>query len=114
LPAQLQAETSILPEGPIIGWKKARDRRIVKLRIPKGAQRSNSTGRKCRADKAKVLAIYNADGTGAAEAFSTHDPNFRYVVGATIAPTLPFDTDRWNECASGIHFFITRVEAENY
>ena len=25
-----------------------------------------------------------------------------------------FDTNRWNECAPGIHFFITRQEAVNY
>lgn len=25
-----------------------------------------------------------------------------------------FDKDRWNECAPGIHCFITRQEAVNY
>lgn len=25
-----------------------------------------------------------------------------------------FDTNRWNECATGIHFFITRIEAVAY
>lgn len=51
------AKTSILPdEGDIIGWKKAwTDNEmpptpvIVKLLIPADAQRSNATGRKCRA-----------------------------------------------------------------
>ena len=57
------AKTSILPdEGDIIGWKKAwTDNEmpptpvIVKLLIPADAQRSNATGRKCRASKARVL-----------------------------------------------------------
>jgi len=25
-----------------------------------------------------------------------------------------FDINRWNECASGIHFFITKQEAVDY
>jgi hypothetical protein len=25
-----------------------------------------------------------------------------------------FDENRWNECSHGIHFFITRKEAEDY
>ena len=107
------AQTRILPdEGPVIGWKKARDGRIVKLRIPSKADRSHAGGRKCRSSQAKVLAIYNPDGTAATEAFSTHDAAFRYAVGEIVTPTEPFDPDMWNECASGIHWYITRAEAE--
>ena len=107
------AQTRILPdEGPVIGWKKARDGRIVKLRIPSKADRSHAGGRKCRSSRAKVLAIYNPDGTPATEAFSTHDAAFRYAVGEIVTPTEPFDPDMWNECASGIHWYITRAEAE--
>ena len=107
------AQTRILPdEGPVIGWKKARDGRIVKLRIPSRADRSHAAGRKCRSSQAKVLAIYNPDGTAATEAFSTHDAAFRYAVGEIVTPTEPFDPDMWNECASGIHWYITRAEAE--
>jgi len=25
-----------------------------------------------------------------------------------------WDDDRWNECSGGIHFFLTRAEAEAY
>ncbi len=107
------AQTRILPdEGPVIGWKKARGGRIVKLRIPSRADRSHAGGRKCRSSQAKVLAIYNPDGTAATEAFSTHDEDFRYAVGEIVTPTEPFDPDMWNECASGIHWYITRAEAE--
>ena len=34
--------------------------------------------------------------------------------GATVNPTLPFSDNWQEECESGIHFFITKIEAENY
>jgi hypothetical protein len=108
------AATRILPdEGPIIGWKKCAENRVVKLRIPAKAKRSHASGRKCRASSAKVLAIYNPDGTEATEATSRHDNTFTYLVGETVTPTAPFDDNPWNECAPGIHFYITRLEAEH-
>jgi hypothetical protein len=41
------------------------------------------------------------------------DYAFIYQVGATVYPDS-WDEDRWNECSHGIHFFITRKEAEEY
>ena len=110
------ARTRIIPdEGPIIGWKKAYGNPgsplIVKLRIPDGAKRSHAFGRKCRAERAEVLAITDLDGNPASEAHSEHDKSFRYTVGATVVPAEPFCEDMWLECASGIHFFLTRLEA---
>lgn len=35
----------------------------------------------------------------------------RPIVGDVV---LFADTDMWNECSSGIHFYITRIEAENH
>ena len=35
-----------------------------------------------------------------------------YEVGKEVVADS-FDDDRWNECSHGIHFFITRNEAEN-
>ncbi|KLO25874.1 hypothetical protein ABW16_21395 [Mycolicibacter heraklionensis] len=106
------AQTIVCPKGDVIGWKNCQGGRIVKLRIPADAARSNASGRKCRAERAEVLAIYAKDGTDADRAVSRHDPDFAYRVGETVTPTEPFDTDRWNECAAGIHFYITREEAE--
>ena len=112
----------VAPEGSIIGWKMARNKNyekiIVKLRIPEDAKRSNATGRKCRAEYAEVLAAYPV-GKKRALAKNTvihsdYDRDFTYKVGQIIKPVEEFNTDRWEECASGIHFFITRVEAENY
>jgi hypothetical protein len=51
---------------------------------------------------------------GGGTAASEHDSNFMYVTGQTVRPTKPFDEDWVSECASGIHFYITRLEAENH
>ena len=102
-------------EGSFIGFKSVRDGLIVKLLIPEDAKRSSATSRKCRCNKAKVLSITNMDGSDAAvkKAFSKYDDKFEYVVGKTVS-VKDFDEDRWNECAPGIHFFITRQEAVEY
>jgi hypothetical protein len=103
------AKTRILPEGDIIGYKKCRDGVIVKLLIPKEAKRSSAFGRKCRAEFADVVEII-----GATIAYSQHERSFKYVVGERVRPTDGFSEDWMEECASGIHFFISKLEAENY
>lgn len=115
------AKISILPdEGDIIGWKKAialdGARIIVKLLIPADAQRSNATGRKCRASTARVLDLQDKQGNSLppdTTAYSSYDSDFTYKKGETVH-VEDFDTNRWNECAPGIHFFITRIEAVEY
>ena len=104
VPPIAAAQTSITPEGELIGYKKLAGDVICKLRIPADAKRSNATGRKCRAECAIIL-----EGEGA----SKYDSKFVYKVGETVRPTEPFDDDRWNECAPGIHFYLTRIEAES-
>ena len=124
LPELTIAKTSILPdEGDIIGWKKAYVDDImpprpviVKLLIPADAQRSNATGRKCRASKARVLDLQDKQGNSLppdTTALSEYDTDFTYKKGETVQ-VEDFDTNRWNECAPGIHFFITRIEAVEY
>lgn len=99
----------------ITGWKKCRDAFgkpvIVELTIPAHARRSNATSQKCRASVAIVKAIYPPE---CETAYSTWDANFEYRVGATVKPTQPFDKDRRNECAPGIHYFMSRMQAEIY
>ncbi len=95
-------------EGSFIAWKKCENNVIVKLLIPEDAKRSSATTRKCRASKAIVLEVI-----GAEKGISKHDPTFVYEVGKEVASDS-FDDDRWKECSHGIHFFITRKEAENY
>ena len=101
-------------EGDFIGWKKTSGK-IVKLRIPEDALRSSATTRKCRCNKAEVVEIYNIDGTIADGRIvsSSYDSSFTYEVGKTVE-VQDLDTNRWNECTRGIHFFINRQEAINY
>jgi len=80
----------------------------VKLLIPSKAKRSSASGRKCRAEYVKVL-----DVIGAKEGISKHDKTVKYVKGK-IVKANKFDEDRWHECSSGIHFFITKQEAIDY
>jgi len=104
------AMTRILPEGDIIGWKKCADGKIAKLRIPTEAKRSHAFGRKCRAEYAEVLEIYRGKRL-VKSATSQYDSSFTYKVGETVRPKSKFSEDWTEECASGIHFFITREEA---
>ena len=101
-------------KGSFIGFKKANGL-IVELEIPSDALRSSATTRKCRCSKAKVISITNPDGSpsNVTSIPSSWDGNFVYRIG-DIVEVADFDTNRWNECAPGIHFFITRQEAINY
>ena len=101
--------------GSFIGYKKAVSEKIVKLQICKDAKRSSATAKKCRCSKALVLSIENMDGSdsGLQEVESHFDPCFIYRVGE-IAEVPDFDDNRWNECASGIHFFMDRQDAVEY
>ena len=100
--------------GSFIGYKKASGY-IIELEICADAKRSSATSRKCRCSKAKVLAITNLDGSesGLTEVRSNYSKEFIYRVGETVE-VPDFDDNRWNECAAGIHFFITRDEAVKY
>ena len=100
--------------GSFVGWKTASGK-IIKLLIPDDAKRSSATGRKCRCNKAEVLAIEEIDGSisDVTEVNSDYDLNFVYTVGK-IVEVSDFDENRFNECALGIHFFINRQEAVDY
>ena len=106
----------VCPEkGSFIGYKRCRGGLIVELEIPEDALRSSATTRKCRCSKAKVLSITNLDGSKSesTEAASNRDSSFVYKIGETVEVTN-FDPNRWNECSTGIHFFVTREEAVDY
>ena len=110
----LYLPTTCPSDGEFTAWKKCHDGVIAKLLIPADAKRTSATGRKCRASEATVLALYDRDGNKITKARSDYDNDFVYRVGKTVKPKEPFDENRWNECASGIHFFVTREEAERY
>jgi len=102
------ARTRILPDGDLIGWKKCLNGVIVKLRIPADARRSHAFGRKCRAEFADVLDVIGAD-----VGISEHDRKTEYRTGTRVTPH-EWSEDWQEECAGGIHFYITRTEAENH
>jgi len=105
------AQTAILPsDGPLFGWKKCRNNVLVGLFIPSKAKRSHAAGRKCRAEYAKVLAVIGSpDNKG----ISIYSEKVVYEVGKWVHCDK-WNDDRWQECAGGIHFFITKIEAEAY
>ena len=99
----------IVPEkGSFVGWKKLQNDVIAELLIPAKAARVSSTGRKCRAEFVEVIELI-----GSSEAFDRHTGKTLYKVGKTIKPDK-WDADIRVECTHGIHFFLTKKEAEEY
>ena len=89
---------------------------IVTLRVEEDALRSSATTRKCRCSKATILSTESLSGVPMEKHIditSCRDRAFVYHVGDTIE--IPnFDTNRWNECTAGFHFFLTKQEAIDY
>lgn len=110
--------TFMLPNGVPKTFKYA----LAKLLITEDAKRSSAYDKKCRCSEAAVLEIHPIDGrTGevyedldAGYGYSTWDDNFRYEVGKVVRPTDKFNECWWEECASGIHFFMSKEKAINY
>ena len=103
------AQFCILPQGDIIGWKKLANGAIARLLIPHDAKRVNAySSRKCRAEFVFVTKII-----GAAEGTGKFDEKTIYKTGVRVSPDS-YNPDARLECSNGIHFFITRQEAEDY
>lgn len=87
---------------------------LVTLEIPREARRSSATGKKCRASMATVRDIRTVHGNRKRNfAISFHDPCFTYRTGQTVRVDN-FDTNRFNECAPGIHHFMDPESAMDY
>jgi len=109
IPKAVMAALQVLPdEGDIVGWKKCKEGVIVKLLVKSDTPRSSATTRKCRAKEVTVLEVF-----GAMCGVSKHDGKTIYEKGCAVECDT-WGEDRWNECVGGIHFFITRQEAEDY
>ena len=102
----------IVPQqGAFIGWKKTRGG-VIKVEIQADARRCNSlVDRKCRAEFVRTLAIN--DSTDPATVYGLYDDRTAYSVGE-ITRADSYDDDIRVECTHGIHFFITREEAEEW
>jgi hypothetical protein len=102
-------------EGSFIAWKKCRNH-IVKLVIPNDAKRTSCViNRKCRAEYVKTIALFNLSGNRVDQdtAYGIHNENVEYKVGQ-ITKADSFDSNIFVDCSHGIHFFITRKEAEEW
>jgi hypothetical protein len=88
-------------EGAFIGYKKL-DSGVIALTIPAEAKRTSSlVGRKCRAE----FVMPHGSGTSGRGGV--------YVEGQMYFPDS-YDNDIRVECTHGVHFLITRQEAEEY
>ena len=107
-------ESQCPSEGSFVAWKKASGK-IVKLLVAEDAKRSSATTLKCRCSKARVLGIeeINGEQSNLKQISSDRDSSFIYKVGE-IVEVQDFDENRWNECSTGIHFFISRNSAVKY
>lgn len=100
--------------GPILGYKKCVNDRLVQLLIPADAKRTSATMPSCRCNKAKVLTIKSFDATEEFdEAWSLVDENFVYRKGQWVE-VKDFNEDRWFDSTTGIHFWMNRDEAIAY
>ena len=88
---------------------------IAKLEIPARAKRTcNLLGRKCRAEYVKTLKIWDRDGKEIKSAQNgTSDNKILYTVGK-ITRADKFDDSVFVDCSHGIHFFLTKREAEEW
>ena len=92
-------------EGSFIAWKKL-DTGICKLLIPEDAKRTSCLiNRKCRASHAKDL-----EGNGRSK---TVNSKLEYREGNMVYADKFCDDIRL-DCSHGIHFFMTRKEAEEW
>lgn len=100
--------------GAFLGYKKCVNDRMVQLLIPADAKRTSATLPSCRCSRAKVLTIKSFDfQENFDEAWSLVDENFVYKRGQWVE-VKDFNEDRWQDSTTGIHFWMTREEAEAY
>ncbi len=102
---------AICPEtGAFRAFKRLRDGVIAEVEIPADAARTSSlVGRKCRAERALVVSLSGVADFGV----SRHDSSVVYRVGEIVVADS-YSPDIRVECSHGIHFFVTRREAEDY
>lgn len=100
--------------GAFLAYKKCVNDRMVQLLVPADAKRTSATLPSCRCNKAKVLTIKSFDfKENFDEAWSLVDENFVYRRGEWVE-VKNFNEDRWQDSTTGIHFWLTRAEAEAY
>lgn len=95
-------------EGSLTVFKKVRCGRILKLLVPEDSKRTATlVGRKCRCEY--VITLEGAE--IGCYSFRSHCPIYR---NGEETRANRYNDDIRIECAHGIHFFLTREEAENF
>ena len=102
-----QCRKGIVLTASMIGYKNSNEGKIITLEIPIGAKVLSINKNKRRTNKCKVI-----DMQGETELCSIYYADFKYHVGDEIE-IKDFDDNYNVECSTGIHFFLTREEAEN-
>ena len=92
-----------IPKGELIVYKKIKEM-IIQLRIPREAKRTACLiNKRCRAEYAIVENI----------AYSIEHKGCFYAIGKKVIPD-GYDDDIRVDCTYGIHFFLTKKEAEKW
>jgi len=112
-PVLVQPET-----GGFFAWKKLSGKIVAKLWIPAEARRINSwKSRKCRAEYVEVVGLYKCGAVLPQEAVGVSMTNLYpkkvFQAGLAVAADAYSDDCR-EDCAGGIHYFMTRREAEEF
>ena len=105
----------IVPEeGSFVAWKKGENSCILKLLISTPKRHNYLAGRKCRAECVDVLNIWDSKGNEIKECQNEpYRTRVQYTAGKrTYADS--YNPDPRIECSNGIHFFLTRKEAEEW
>jgi hypothetical protein len=111
--ADLRDRKIVPSSGSFFAWKKGGNGEIIKIKIPSWARRTSCLiNRKCRAEFVVTLEI-TKEGKPVLECCGGYDQNTTYRVGKCTAPDK-YDPDERVDCSHGIHFFLTRKEAEKW
>ena len=102
----------VIIDKPVRVFKKCIKNTIVELELLKGSIVFSINNKKCRTNKAKVISI-NGECEKGLKCCSSYNHKFIYEVGKTVE-VKDFDLMYNVECSSGIHFFWTKEEAEDY
>jgi hypothetical protein len=89
---------------------------VAQVRIPWFSRRVNAIGsRKCRSEVVVVESIQDGKGKYVSTACGWRNNSLIYRVGGIVGCGAGnFDGSMLVECAPGIHFFMTRQEAEDW
>ena len=103
------------PSGGFTAWKKGGNGEIIKLKIPWWSRRVSPVGcRKCRAEFAITLSIEkNGKSEASCENWNNNYP-YTYEVGKVQGSPNGYDATLLDECRPGIHFFLTKKDAEDF